>query len=230
MKKLFMTGAIIALGIFPFSAFAAMDTVKFQESLNALNRLKPLQNPQYQKSSAILHGNVIDQQNKVIGQIDDVLVLSDGGAVMSLQVTFDRLQLREPVFLDFQKMKIGAASNGYQLSLRGEEVASIYPELLSNIETAAGTDNEIVSVNGLIGKSVSGANGQAIGEIQDVLFRKKGEQVDSVYVNVNSGIIRNVGVAIPISALNFSEYHERMSVKMAQDQADLLVEFANQRR
>lgn len=230
MKKILVLYAVMLCTLGAFPAFAAMDAVNFQENLNTLNRIKPLQSPQFKKSAQILSSKIIDQQNKNVGKVEDVLVKANSGAVTSLQVDFDRLRLGQPVFLNYQEMKIGSVSNGYQLGLKGDELAEIYPELLANIETAAGTNNEILSVKSLIGQSVIGEDSRKIGEIQDVLFSKEGAKAEAVYVNVNSGIIRNVGVAIPIAALNISEFHGRVSATLPQDQADLLVEFAKKRK
>lgn len=226
MKKTLLGFVIIFVGFAPMAASADMGMAAFQEHLNTLNRIKPLQSPKFEKSGDILKGNVIDRQNRAIGQVDDVLILSSGGAVSSVQVTFDRLRLDQSVYLNFDEMKMKTASNGYQLDMKGEDVTALYPELLANIQTAAGDSTEILSLKNVIGKPVVTPEGRTIGAIQDVLFGNKGAQVQAIYVGIDSGTTRNVGVAIPMDALSFEEHHGRMKAILPRDQAEFLVEYA----
>ncbi|MGH1456507.1 MAG: PRC-barrel domain-containing protein [Alphaproteobacteria bacterium] len=226
----FFLAAIIAISvglINPITTFAAssMDVIAFQAQMGELNRLKPLQNPRNEAAKDILKRTVIDRENKVVGEINDVLI-NDKAQVSSIFAVFDRLQFTDGVYLNYQTLNVTNSSNGYKLGLNADEVVSSYPELLANIETASGGESGIVSAKSILGREVIGSNGIKIGRISEILFDQGGAYVRGIYVNVDYRAIRNRGVAVPFSAFKFTKQYGRLVASIDQDYADAIVLYA----
>lgn len=205
-------------------ALDATQTISFKDTLNDLNRIKPLQNPRHALAEDILSRNLIDSRNKVIGEVDDVLFDTEG-KVDSLLVSFDRLRLTQPVFLKYGTVDIKHASNGYKIEFPSDQIVEIYPELLSEIETAAGDDSTI-SLKSLVGRPVITSKGIQIGTMQDILFDQSGHYIRSAYLQVNYKTIRDRGVSIPMNVLEFKHENGVINISIDQDYADLIVQYA----
>lgn len=231
MKKIvcMMATALMLTAVPLQQGFAEISTMAFQESLTGLNRIKPLQNPKLEKAKDMLGRKIIDRQNRIVGHVQDVLVGSSDGQTSSLQVSFDRLRLREPVFLNFQEIKIGKSSNGYQVGFKDSEISDLYPEMLANIETAAGTEGEFLSLKKIMDTPVYNAKHEKIGKVQEILFGNNGSQAQAIFINVSTGTIRNFGVAIPFNSLSFEEKGGRTIASLQQDQVDLLMAYIKDR-
>lgn len=210
-------GLVICSGWFPVAgtAFAEgevkarVESVEIQRTIADYNRIKPLQNPRYERSSQIMKRRVTDSKNKVVGEVKDIL-FDRGGRVTSLFVDFDRLRLRQPVYLDYNMLDVESISSGYRLGFRDEEIETLYPALLSSIETASGGEDSedvfaVLSLKAILGKTVIDSDGTVLGKLQDVLFDSDGAYVRSVYLNINHGMVHNKGVAVPLSILGFEE-------------------------
>lgn len=226
MKKLVLAFIVSVLLGSGGQALAGMDTVRFQEQLNALNRIDPLQNPQNKSSDEIFKRRIIDQKSRIIGQVKDVVLKLDDGEVSFLEVDFDRLRLGQNVMLSYQDMKIRGTSNLYQLALKSDEVETIFPKLLAGTQTASGIESDIISVKNLIGKPLQREDGRRIGSIKDVMFHKDGGMAEAIYVSLDAGTLRNVGVAVPLKSLTMKDDRGRISAQLPNDQVDLLLEYA----
>ncbi len=208
----------------PAQAQNNIDPVKFQKTINELNRLKPLQNPRYKLSKKILYSHIVDRKNKTIGKLEDILI-TENGDISSLFVSFDRMHLRNSVYLNYQNLDIIGTGSGYKLDIDKKEVANIYPNLLANIETAAGQSN-IVSLSSLLGKNVYNAKNERIAKIQDILFDQYGEKIKAIYLNVGYKNTRNKGVSIPYTALNIENNNGYIKLSINQDLSDIIVKYA----
>ena len=89
---IFMVLGFLSVDSATNTASAQQNTRLFQ-SLNVLNSSKPLQNPRYTKSEDVMKNRLLDNSNRVVGEVKDVLLNGKGG-VESLYVEFDRLHLR----------------------------------------------------------------------------------------------------------------------------------------
>ena len=202
----------------------AMDVVSFQRAFNEMNRIKPLQNPRYKLAYDILDRHITDSQNKIIGELEDVLINSKG-EVISLMVEFDRLRLNQDVFLNYGALGVINADDSYKLPLRDEDVVNLYPELLSQIETASGTQGDVVNVMSLIGRPVINEKNKRIGKVTDILFdTKTGNHIKGVHVNVSYKTIRNEGVALPYAALQLEETYDGINVRVEQAFSDIIIQ------
>ncbi|MCK5375143.1 MAG: PRC-barrel domain-containing protein [Alphaproteobacteria bacterium] len=200
-----------------------------QKTISEYNRIKPLQNPRYEESSEILKRRVIDSRNKVIGEVQDVL-FDRYGRVTSLYVEFDRLNLGQSVYLNHDILDVKSVTTGYRLGFNDDEIKTLYPALLSGIETASGTtkDNEQnrFSLKDILDTDVINSDGIIIGNLQDILFDNNGAYVRSVYLNINHRSVHNEGIAVPISILKFIEKGGKSYVVIDNAYVDSILEMA----
>ncbi len=201
--------------VFSSSGFAAEDVavqtevrapapMNLKEELSALNRIKPLQNPKLKKSASILGRSVIDRTSRIVGKVED-LILTKDGLPSSLSVSFDRLRLQQPVFLNFTDTKITVVSNGYKVGYEGAEIQAYYPELLAGIETAAGATG-LLSLRTVLGKSVVTSEKNAVmGEITDILMDEDGTKALGFYMKLRARGFNEQGIAVPFAAVTFED-------------------------
>ncbi len=214
---------LVVAFMMPISVFAADDFV-LQKNVHDMNRLKPLQNPRYIRFEKVLKRKVIDSHNKVIGEVDDILVDAKGH-VSSLHVVFDRLHLRQSVYLNYGALDIESVSNGYRLSFDDEQVAALYPEFLANIETASG-QSDVFSLSSVIGQKVINAKGRKIGQVSDILFDDTARTAKALYINVNYKTTRDQGVAVPFSKVSLDYTGARLAVHLPQDLSAVVLNYA----
>ncbi len=217
----------VALGTINSYAASSGDIIAFQSEMGELNRLKPLQNPRHELAKDVLSRTVIDRENKVVGEIDDVLINAQA-QVSSIYTVFDRLKFTDGVYLNYETLNVTNASNGYKIGLNADEVVSSYPEFLANIETASGAQSDIVSAKSLLDRDVIGSKGIRIGKVTEILFDQSGAYVRGLYVNVTYRAIRNRGVAVPFGAFEFTKQYGRPVASIDQDYADAIVVYAKE--
>lgn len=193
------------------------------QALSQLNRIKPLQNPKFQKSKSALGRSVLDRSNKIIGKIED-LIVSEEGQVLGLVVVFDRLQMTQGVFVGYDITKITPSSNGYRLGLESKDITALYPDLLAGIETAAGNMSAI-SISKSIGLDVVDENLNKIGQITDVLLDQQRTQLLAFHVVVNEKRVRKEGVAVPFSAIRFASDRGVLKGHMTNTDVDKILRY-----
>lgn len=193
--------ALLTLAFFMISSPAVADEYDAAyQTLTEMNRIQPLQNPQYEKDSKVLARRLIDRKNKVMGDVHDILVDKDG-VVTSLNVDFNRLQHRDTVFLNYRKLKIRPAQNGFITNFNSDDVASLYPSFVADVESAAGGE-DVYSVKNLKGISVTAEDGRNLGTVDNILFGAEGERVEAVNVSLKTGILHGQTVAVPFKSVS----------------------------
>lgn len=201
----------------------------FAENLLQINRVKPLQNPQYTSANDILKRRIMDYQNKVVGEVVDTII-DKNGYVASLLVDFDRMHLRQNVFIDYQKTGVEGTADGYVLALREDEISQRYPELLADIQTAAGEEGDVISVKKLRGEALRNERGRKIGTVKDILFAPNGRRVEALYVSVDYDTVRDIGIAVPYNAVKFEGKMDKPNPVLAKADAETLIDFAKSQR
>ena len=196
------------------------------QTLSEINKVHPLQNPQYEKSSDTLDRHILDNKNKVVAQLQDVVV-GRTGAVHTLRVSFDRLNLDAPVYLNYSALRIHPYSKAYVLGFNDEQIAGLYPSLLAQVETAAGGNEDDLSVRRMLTAQVVAQDGRGLGAISDVLFNADGEHVNALYVDVKSGVLNGQSLAIPFSAASFSDTDGKPTVTVSNAMANAMLDYAS---
>lgn len=207
-----------------------IDMMSFQKEIAGYNRIKPLQDRRYKQGADILRNRISNNKSQVIGEVEDVL-FNRNGKVSSLLVDFNRLKLGASVYLNYDRQDIQAVSSGYRLGFNSDEIEALYPTFLSNIETALGEegDFEVLSLQKIMEMTVIQDNGQIIGEIQDVIFDKKGAFVQSIYLEMNYKMLRHEPLAIPLSVMDFIEKNGKAYAVIKKEYVNSIIETIKER-
>lgn len=215
---------MLALLAMPQIGFA-QQTARSLERLSELNRINPLQNPEYVRSDDVLTRKIIDRKNKVIGEVKDI-TLRNNGTIDTIATNFDRLRLGDTVYLDFRQMSIRPVTNAYSLAMASEEVVDFYPQLLANIATASGEEDGAFSSKKIIGSNIYAQDGRNIGHVHQIMFGSNGTLASALLVEVNIGTTRGDYVAVPFRMTELSSKSGKLQGTVTNDLADAIIEVA----
>lgn len=190
-----------------------------------MNKLPAIQNPYYERAEKILSRRVIDNKDRVVGEVQDVIFLRNGG-LKSVKVDFNRLNLSQPVYINFREVNMRAASRTYQLGLEDDQISPLYAQLLADIETAAGPGSEEYSLTKTLEAPVKTSNGTTIGKISDILFSSDGDRVEAIAVRMADGVLNGQLVAVPVSSITLTNGESNVSASVTDDVAKAMNEFA----
>lgn len=207
------------------SAFAQSYTEMY-EQISTINRVQPLSNPSYARTYEVLTRKVQDRKNRVVGEVKDVLI-SKYGPVEALNVNLDRLNLGT-IIVDMQDTGIKSLRDSYAFANYDEEgIQDLYPTLLANIQTAAGEDQNVVSLQNLTGASVKTTSGDMVGKVEDVLFSKTGNVAEALYVQMKYKTMSKDHIAIPFGVADYSKLDSHKEVILFDDQAKAMSDFVS---
>jgi sporulation protein YlmC with PRC-barrel domain len=227
-QEIFMRfAAFFVLVFFAFTTLPALgaDYNPKTEIIAEINRAHPLQNPKYETATDILGRRMLDRKNKVVGSIKDI-VLNQTGGIAFLDVDFDRMKLGRKVFVNYSTFNVKPVTNGYAMSFDSNEIEEIYPSLLADIESAAGDEDNVLSLSKVQGTEVWNASGERIGTVNNILFGSNGQRAEAVYITLTQGNLRGDGIAVPFSQVNFSEVAGKRRATVADDTAEAMIAFA----
>lgn len=222
----------LGTGSGPILAQDAASYSQALQSLNEINRIPPLQNPNLKDEGEILSRHVLDRTNRIIGEVEDV-ILTKSGAVETLSVDFDRLRLRGgSIGLNYADMAIRPASNGYIIGFEAVQIEDMYPQILAGIETASGEDAErrSVSVKAIIGAPVRNEKGRKIGAVKHVLFGENGNQAQALFIAMFLGGVGAKDIAVPFNAGKLDLRGTSPEILVSDEQADAMNDFVRQKR
>lgn len=215
--------AVFLLATSPVIAAPPAYNPRTQE-IAAINRINPLQNPEYEQIADVLKRRMLDRKNKVVGSVRDI-VLSGNGSIAYMDVDFDRMNLGRPVFVNYGTFNMKAVTNGYAMTFNAREIEELYPALLADIETAAGEDDAL-SLKKMKGLEVWTASGRKIGTVDDVLFGAEGQRAELLYINLTTGNLRGKGVAIPFGKADYTQSVSQRRVTVPDDFAEAMTAYA----
>lgn len=221
--------ALLAFFVSLPSAAAAQDFPDpvFALELGEYNQTDPTQNDRYTRGSRLLGGKILDSQGRTLGGIADILI-DDSGGLHAIDASLNRMGAHSANLpLDVSTLKIKPVQGGYQLAQNTNQVKSMMPQLLANVEAAAGaTANGLLSVRKLIGGGVFSEKGPRLGTVEDVIFSYGGGRAHSLLLRVDYRTVMNKRVAIPLSAGTFNPGNLRTDVILPSPRAQTVVEFA----
>ena len=180
------------------------------ETLGKINSEKSWLGARNERAQDVLRGRLIDNKNKVIGQIEDI-VFSAGGSIVKLQVDLNRMQ-GGSVLLDYSALGMKAVGSGYKTSYDDDQIKAMLPGLLAQLETAGGPAQPY-SLKNIRGSAVITEDGRSIGKIRDVLFSDVGKQGEFLYIDVGGSGIKRGQMAIPFASARFESAGQNPQVK-----------------
>lgn len=194
--------AIIAVLLMLTPPASAQSVPGALSKISELNKSDLTQNPRYETGEDILSRKMVNADNQVVGTIQNVIVAANG-RVDALEVSFDRLRLQTPVYLDFADLNIGTTVSSYKLDFEDNQIVSLYPELLAGIETAAGSEN-IYSLKALQGLPLRSETGRLLGRVEDLVFDNNGEFVRAYSVSSQITGSRGRRLSLPFDSVSIS--------------------------
>lgn len=221
----FLLLAAAALTLFATPALASEASYsRTMQAISTLNKMPAMQNPSFRTEGDVLATRVLDSANKVIGEVEDV-ILSPSGSIEALRVDFDRLRLSDDVIINYRDMGVKPVSNGFAVGFEAAQMAAMYPRLLAGIETAAGSEAGNVSIKTLNGAALRTDNGRKIGEVQNVLFGSRGSQAKALFVTMMMGGVGAKQVAIPFNTGDIDASGHRTTITVSEAQATAMRDF-----
>ena len=224
-KRILMTATALFMLACPVDV-NAQSLDPYYQTLADFNRIKPFQNPNWERSSSTLKSKIQDSKNKVVGELNDIIVTPDG-AINALNVELNRLQLGD-VFLNYRDLDISASARAYSMGFEDDQIEEFYPELVANIETAAGNASDSISMDALVNSDVMADDGRRIGKVEEVMFSERGDRAEALIIRVNYRTVRGETVAVPFSSVTYVPSGSRFEVMLADQQANTILEFAEE--
>lgn len=220
MLKLFFT--VIILFLMATTPVRAEMDAAFSLTLAEYNAVNPKQSNLFERGSALAQGKILDSQNRSVGDIHDIMI-DKNGTVVAVQTSLGRLGKGEvDLPLNYSQLAMFPVTGGYKINQTGNKMAEILPQLLADVQTAAGAGSDMLSLKRLIGMSVRSESGTRIGKVEDVAFQYEGARAHSLLVRVNYKAVAGKTVAVPLNAPRYEEN----GIVLTEAQSQALVEFA----
>lgn len=197
--------------------------------LNQYNQKNPTQDDRYTRGSRLLSSKILDSQGRTLGKVIDIR-LEKGGSLRALDASLNRMgghSANLPLDTSIITVK-PVEGGGYQLAQNANQLKSLMPQLLANVDVAAGPalSSDIVSVQRLINGGVFSEKGPRIGTIEDVMFSYGGARAQSILVRVDYKTVTGKRVAIPVDSGVFAPGNLYTDMILPSPRAQTLVEFA----
>ena len=221
MRLIILAIVVAFIGMSPAHAQSTR-YIQALERINKINSYRPDQSPRHERSREVISDRVLDNQNRVVGEVRDI-VLNRNGSIAMLYVEFDRLRLStDKLMVSYPELGIRPVSNGYKMNYTDDQIADLVPELLANVETASGDDADTYSLKKLLGRKIYAEDGRTLGKIEDVLFDSLGGRAELLYINLSYKALRGDNMALPFGMASYKG--KRITVN--NDVADAMINFA----
>lgn len=208
---------------------AQAQDIGIEQAILDMNRIKPMQNPNWERSASVMKSRIQDRKNKVMGDLEDITIDTSGN-IKSLRVDLDRLQLGTDIVLNYDDMNIRSGGRAYILGFEEEQLQEFYPQILASIETASGENSDRISVRNIINSDVMAADGRRIGKVEDVMFDELGSVVEALVIRVRYRMVGGESVAIPFSMAEYKpDRGNRYNVTLSNADADSVLSIAESR-
>lgn len=230
MTGFFKTGFLTLAAILMAFGSAFAQDLGFNNALQTINKVnsyRPEKSPKHQGSQDILKDRILDSRNRVVGNVNDV-ILSRNGSIKLIDADFDRLKLgTDQLIINYDDFSIRPVSNGYKMSYTDDQIEEVFPELLANIATASGEGSETAfSLKKIVGADVKAKDGRKLGKVQDVLFDSLGGRAELIFVAMDYKSARGEGAAIPFNVAKYDTDYKSVIATVPNDMADAMIQYA----
>lgn len=206
----------------PSAQAETAEYTSYLRELSDVNNINLMRSPRFDRQSEILDNKIVDNRNKVVGTLKDVIV-RENGSISALNVEFDRLHLRNDVRVRMSALGIRPANNAFIVGYDADQIEDIYPSLLADITPASGPGAEDGLGRGLsriVGADLRDFDGKKLGRVSDVLFARAGSSAMALQVKLG-----RKSVSIPFASIRFSSKKGNDAIYLSNDRASALREF-----
>lgn len=184
--------------------------------LETLNEKDPEQNRSFIGMGDIIGRRILDNTNRVLGDVRDITLDRNGG-IVNLQADLDRLNLGAGTMpINFDRFGVRLSNNAYKLNFNDDQIAGLVPEILATIPTAAGENTDTFSLKKIRGKKVYAFDGRYIGKVRNVMFNASGTRAEMLYIDIGYKSLNGKKLGIPFAGNTY----ESNSIKVRDDMAD----------
>ncbi len=219
--------ALLILGSAPAKAADSPQTndPAFTSAVLELNKVNPVQNPQYKLASRVTDSRLLDQNRRTLGKVTDV-TFDQQGKMTSVQADVTATGFQQSLSFDVAAYNVAAESDILTVGLTRDQVQNSLPALLGQIDTAAGEgEGQPITARSLIGASVKTPKGDTIGRVDNVLIDERRKIAVALLLTLASGSGQST-VAIPYQAPKIERHNVRASVEVTEDQAKIASAYA----
>lgn len=221
---------VLALFALPSGPLYAQDLTitPAWEQLDEIKKSKPAQNAKYIDAQTILSGRILDRTNRVIGDVEDALV-DQNGAIKKLTIDFNRLRLGTgSLSVDYKEIRAHAATNGFKIGYSDDEIRARLPQILAQMETAAGSDSgdhDFHSLEGFAGKPLYNEKGEIIGVIENVFFDRQSRRAKFFSLSFRHKSALGKSAVIPLRKTKYQD----SQIIVENDYSEILLAFAQEK-
>src|SRR5262249_53000869 len=140
------------------------------------------------------------------------------------------LRLGPAVYLGYGATNVKPASNGYSINFDDDQIADLYPSLLAQVETAAGTQQDTYSLSKLPGMEVWSEDGHRLGTIQNLFFDASGSRAEAVYISMTGDGMNGEPVAIPFGQVQSENVNNAQRLTVSDDMAQAMASYVQTRK
>ena len=194
------------------------EEMTFEEKLAEFNSTKAF----LTESRKLFSGQVSDNEDRVIGEIKDIII-GEGGEVMGIIAVLGRLSLGD-VYMNTQDMKLEGSEKGYRIAYSGNVLKKIFLDMPKTPPQSP--EGKILSAKALYKKDVITRKGDSFGKIVDLLFSEDARHVEAILMEVDFGPLRKTLIAVPMEALTFSQKRTKPIFTIDSKMAAKVLEFS----
>ena len=234
MKNLLLGTALISSAfLFSANAYATSQTTAteqklkvevevkeektFSELLEDYNKTDPSHSALFVTSREVNGWRVAGNDGKVVGEVRDVYIDASGN-VKYVVTKFNRLRIREDVFMNPAEVQMSNIGNKYQLGLSEEQIETGSENMVKG-KLPEAEENSVFTAKDLDRKKLETARGDKLGQVETILFAEDGLSAKALLVKVNFGPVRNKTMAIPFEALTIGIERGRPKVIISSEDA-----------
>ena len=194
-------------------------------TLRLLNENDPLQSPRYDHSDDMLKSRILDNHNRVVGQVLDA-VYDEDGELAYLYIDFERNYLGK-AYIDYKKRHLRPVSNGYIMNIDEDQIKTSFPGFTKNLrQIGIENANHVLHLSRLKDAQIQSRDGRRLGQASEVLLSKRGTEVQAVFLELNYKSHQFSKLALPFDAFSV-EYNGKLVKLILPDEAfDKILKFA----
>lgn len=150
-----------------------------------------------------IKGKIQDRTNRVIGEVQDVLV-KPNGFVETVVAEIDGFG-SDQLFLSAEELAMETTRSGYRLPFHRDAMDEMLPAILSNIATAAGTvDEPLTALSSFDGRAIfvpgnvsERRSKERFAQVSNVIMNQEGTQVTGLIIERINGAADAEAIIIP---------------------------------
>lgn len=192
-----------------------------------LNQISPRQNPQYKLGTSALNHRLLDQNRRSLGEVTDI-TLGEAGQMKSIEADVMATGFDQTLVFDVVAYNVTSDSDAFSVTMTRDQVQDNLPDLMAQMDTAAGEGDQPISVKSLIGARVQTSRGTQVAVVDDVLIQEQRKVAAALLLTLMGGSGRTT-IAVPYVDAKISRTGNKATVELSEEQARVIGSYAKKR-